>query len=319
MPSKRRSLLAASGGGAPTGQLWSVGTGTYGQTAQGNTTNISYPVQVGALDDWATLSVGTWPSSVGAIKTDGTLWMWGRNAKGGVGDGTTVDKSSPVQIGALTTWESIACGNQWAFGIKTDGTLWAWGYNQYSGFLGIGTLVNKSSPVQVGGLTTWGAGVLSAGQGHNASVDSSGRLWGWGSGFNGQLLNNQSSSGAARSSPSQIGALTTWAHCAAGASTTHAIKTDGTLWAGGNNGSGRLGTNNLTFYSSPVQIGALTTWSKIYSGNSFSAALKTDGTLWTWGVNGSGQLGDGTQTSRSSPVQVGALTDWFGGATLKAS
>ena len=89
-----------------------------------------------------------------AVKTDGTLWSWGHNNVGNLGDGTTTNRSSPVQVGALTTWSTVGAGYSFAAAVKTDGTLWTWGYNT-SGQLGDETTTNRSSPVQVGGLTTW--------------------------------------------------------------------------------------------------------------------------------------------------------------------
>jgi alpha-tubulin suppressor-like RCC1 family protein len=80
------------------------------------------------------------------------LWIWGYNVYGALGDGTTVSKSSPIQIGTLTNWKQVVCGQYHTTAIKTDGTLWAWGFNNY-GQLGDNTRVNKSSPIQVGTLT----------------------------------------------------------------------------------------------------------------------------------------------------------------------
>jgi alpha-tubulin suppressor-like RCC1 family protein len=209
-------------------------------------------VQVGALTTWASVDIG---SSTVAIKTDGTLWAWGPNGYGSLGQGNTTSTSSPVQVGAGTTWSTAVCGG---FGhmhaIKTDGTLWAWGNNN-RGQLGLNNLTNISSPVQVGTLTNWLK--LSAGTYHNA-----------------------------------------------------AIKTDGTMWTWGFN-YGRLGLGNGSHYSSPKQVGALTTWSNASAGSYGCAAIKTDSTLWTWSaLNGQGDLGQGNTTDRSSPVQVGALTNW---------
>jgi alpha-tubulin suppressor-like RCC1 family protein len=184
------------------------------------------------------------------------LWAWGRNNLGQLGDGTGVNKSSPIQVGALTTWSQIAAGAFHNAAIKTDGTLWSWGQNSYYGQLGDNTNINKSSPIQVGALTTW----------------------------------------------SQI---------VGGANHTAAIKIDGTLWAWGLNNNGQLGDGTRVDKSSPVQVGALVTWSKIVAGQSHTVAIKTDGTLWVWGQNNSGQLGQNNTINRSSPVQVGAMTTWF--------
>ena len=113
-----------------------------------------------------------------------------------------------------------------------------------------------------------------------------------------------------RSSPVQVGALSTWVSASAGANHCLALKTDGTLWAWGYNFDGELGDGTSTTRSSPVQIGGLTTWTKIAAGNYFSLGLKTDGTLWSWGNNEQGCLGLGDTTLRRSPVQIGAGSNW---------
>ena len=113
------------------------------------------------------------------------------------------------------------------------------------------------------------------------------------------------------SSPKQVGALTNWLKVSAGAYHSVAVKSDGTLWAWGNNDYGQLGyASGGGNRSSPQQIGALTDWYKSACGEVFTLSVKTDGTLWSWGYNSSGQLGLGNGTSYSSPKQVGSLTTW---------
>jgi alpha-tubulin suppressor-like RCC1 family protein len=113
-----------------------------------------------------------------------------------------------------------------------------------------------------------------------------------------------------RSSPVQVGTLTTWRNVSAGSYHTLSTKTDGTLWAWGQNSNGQLGDGTTVSKSSPIQVGALTNWSQPVGAWSHSVATTTSGTLFTWGRNNYGQLGDGTTTTRSSPVQIGALTTW---------
>jgi alpha-tubulin suppressor-like RCC1 family protein len=108
-----------------------------------------------------------------------------------------------------------------------------------------------------------------------------------------------------------VGALTTWSQVAAGAQHSLAVKTDGTLWSWGFNGSGCLGLGDDANRSSPVQVGALTGWSQVAAGRDFSFSIKTNGTLWSWGFNDQGMLGLGDVVYRSSPVQVGLLTTWL--------
>ena len=162
--------------------------------------------------------------------------------------------------------------------------LWSWGSNYY-GKLGLGDTASRSSPVQVGTTSTWSSVEYNRGGTHTLATKTDGTLWAWGENFSGQLgLANTTN----RSSPVQVGALTTWSKVCCGLYNTAAIKTDGTLWTWGNNRGGQLGIGNIVYKSSPVQVGALTTWSKVSCGKAVTAAIKTDGTLWTWGDNNYG-------------------------------
>jgi alpha-tubulin suppressor-like RCC1 family protein len=204
-----------------------------------------------------------------AIKTDGTLWAWGRNLDGELGDNTSVNKSSPVQIGVLTNWSQVSAGNAQTTAVKTDGTLWTWG-NATDGRLGNNTnTVNKSSPIQVGALTNWSQ--VSTGSAFTVSVKADGTLWAWGRNGDGQLGDGTV---ILRSSPVQVGALTTWSQASAGSiSIASAVKTDGSLWSWGNNSNGDLGDGTVVKRSSPVQIGALLSWSQVSAGGYGSLAI----------------------------------------------
>lgn len=191
------------------GTLWSWGRDTNGTLGHGTTgISKSSPVQIGALSDWASVSSGE--QHCLAVKTDGTLWAWGYNANGQVGDNTVVTRNSPVQIGSLTTWSSVAGGYNYGYAIKTDGTLWSWGNSGY-GQLGHNNTIAASSPVQIGALTTWVAAAAGERQGYFLKTD--GTLWSVGYGINGQLGDNTA---LRRSSPVQIGSLTNWAQIGAG-------------------------------------------------------------------------------------------------------
>lgn len=288
--------------------LYSAGRGGFGSLGQNNVISYSSPTQVGSLANWQTVSSGI---SSFSVKSDGTLWGWGDNSYGQLGINNLISRSSPVQIGALTNWSKVDAGVYYAtLAIKTDGTLWAWGYGA-SGIMGNpNSLVDTSSPVQVGTDTNWAYtanGVL----GWHATK-TNGTLWwcggGQGSGVSGL---NQISTTAYRSSPTQIGALTTWLRPATFQYSACCTRTDGTLWVWGNNSEGQLGQNNRTDRSSPVQVGALTNWSYCEMEQG-AIALKTDGTLWSWGSNVYGNLGQNEATSvrRSSPTQIGSDTNW---------
>jgi len=187
------------------GTLWSWGDNTYGGLGLGNTTKYSSPKQVGSLTSWQKVTGGTAGYTTLALKTDGTLWGWGANSYGQVGDGTITNRNSPVQIGALTTWSQLSEQQSASLVIKTNGTLWAWGLNYY-GQLGLNNASYAySSPVQVGSLTTWSA--IAGSKNNTLALQSNGTLWSWGTNGAGQLgLGNRTQ----YSSPKQIGALTSW-------------------------------------------------------------------------------------------------------------
>jgi alpha-tubulin suppressor-like RCC1 family protein len=297
-------------GQVKTGTLWAWGYNSYGQLGDGTIVDKSSPVQVGALTDWKQISGSGNTYFTTAIKTDGTLWAWGWNGSGNLGDGLTSPKSSPSQVGALTTWASVMSGDQHVIATKTDGTLWAWGWNSnyitYSQ-LGDGLAASYLIHVQIGTTGAWKR--VSNGRYHTAAIKTDGTLWAWGRSNYGQ---RGSGTLTDSSTPVQVGALTTWAEISCGEFISVAVKTDGTLWSWGWNNYGALGDGTTVDKSSPVQIGSLTNWSKVvmtaYSVN--PVAIKTDGTLWTWGYNSYGQLGDGTTVNKSSPIQMGVATNW---------
>lgn len=248
------------------GTLWSWGNNTYGSLGLGNTTNYSSPKQVGSLTNWSAVATGFYTSF--AIKTNGTLWSWGYNqGYGQLGLSDTTDRSSPVQVGALTNWLAITSGYYNVIATKTDGTIWSWGINN-SGELGLGNTTSYSSPKQIGALTTW----VTPGCGNSFSfaIKTDGTLWSWGLNNFGQLgLSNVTN----RSSPVQVGGLTNWLSISGGQYFAIASKTNGTIWTWGNNQYGQLGQSDTTNRSSPIQVGALTNWGPISCGDNFSVGL----------------------------------------------
>lgn len=290
--------------GVETGRLFSWGSNGNGRLGDGSTNNRSSPVQIGTASNWSLTGIKQGTDHSLAFR-NGALFTWGSNGAGRLGTGNTTSRSSPVQVGSLTTWSMVAGAGDSTVALKTDGTLWAWGGNGF-GQLGQGNTTSRSSPVQVGSLNTWskvvtGNGVL--------AIKTDGTLWVWGRNQGGQLGLGDTNN---RSSPIQLGSLNTWQTVSAGAQISFATKTDGTLWAWGLNTTGQLGDGTVTSKSSPVQVGSLTTWSQVAAGYSTTAlAIRTDGTLWAWGEGSTGELGQGTSAvDRSSPVQVGSLTTW---------
>jgi uncharacterized delta-60 repeat protein len=239
-----------------------------------------------------------------SIKTNGTLWGWGGNAYGQLGDGTLVNKNVPTQIGSGTNWSSVAAGLNHTIAVKTDGTLWAWGQN-FFGQLGDGTNIDKTSPVQIGSATNWKS--VSAGFNHSFAIKTDGTVWTWGSNGNNQIGDGTT---VDRNTPTQVGTATNWKAISAGGWFNLAQKTDGTLWAWGSNIYGQLGDGTTVNKSTPVQIGTATNWDIISGGGWHSFAKKTDGTIWGWGSNNYGHLGDGTYVAKNTPTQLGSATNW---------
>jgi alpha-tubulin suppressor-like RCC1 family protein len=299
------------------GTLWVWGNNTSGQLGLGDVNNRSSPVRVGTLSTWTQIAFGTGlagtPHAM-ALQTPGTLWAIGGNgSRGQLGNNTTgVNTSSPVQVGALTTWVQVACGYKNSGAIQSNGTLWMCGYNA-DGVLGIGNTASVSTFVQVGSISNW-ASVSIGSVNFAMAIQSTGTLWSWGNNSKGQLGLNTISANIL--TPVQVGSLSTWTQVSTGYNLFAAIKNDGTLWVCGYNSGLSLGLNTDTNYSSPVQVGALSYWTQVSASNfqaanfSSMAAVQSNGTLWAWGANVFGQLGLNTSTGYSSPVQVGTLTNW---------
>jgi alpha-tubulin suppressor-like RCC1 family protein len=272
----------------------------------------SSPVQIGSDSTWGGNITTGGNKHVLAIKTNGTLWAWGRNWAGQLGTNNAIDYSSPVQIGAGTTWLKLAAGKYFSMAIKTDGTLWTWGYGGF-GMLGLNNGSVVSSPTQVGTGTNWSL-ISSAGKYASAAIKTDGTLWTWGNNQYGELGLSIGSTNY-KSSPTQVGTASDWVNLPSSNGSDEgqmaAIKTDGTLWTWGRNTYGQLGQSDTVNKSSPVQV-AGTTWTTVACGFSHTLATKTDGTLWAWGGNNSGNLGLNLSTinARSSPVQVGTNTNW---------
>jgi alpha-tubulin suppressor-like RCC1 family protein len=292
-------------------QLWVWGYNEYGNLGQnqGPGYNISSPTQIPGTNWSSNFHSYGFANEKAVIltKTDGTLWAWGKNERGQLGQnaGTNASKSSPVQIPG-TTWSFTSRGDKLMAAVKTDGTLWMWGNNSM-GALGQNQpeASDRSSPVQIPG-TTWSKCYIGINGAFAFKTD--GTLWGWGNNDNGQLgVNNRTR----RSSPVQITG-TNWSHVRTSNYRSSGVKTDGTLWSWGANSVGELGLNSRTSYSSPVQVGSGTDWSKVFVGSEKAGAIKTDGTMWTWGNNYMGTLGQNQASAQldlvSSPVQVPGTT-----------
>ena len=253
------------------GTLWSWGSNYNGQLGTNNTTAVSSPVQtVAGGSNWKSVTCGY--AFTAGIKDDGTLWMWGLNSDGQLGDNTVVKKSSPVQtVAGGNNWFQVACGYSYTAALKTDGTLYLWGSN-YDGQLGTNNTTAVSSPVQtVAGGNNWKA--ADCGSSHTIALDCDGNIWSWGNNNNGQLGDSTTNY---YSSPVQIEtANSEWAQVFAGGEGSGSIREDMTLWVWGDNDEGQLGTGNTADVSSPVQtVMAGNNWKSAAFGDSHNLFLK---------------------------------------------
>ncbi len=281
--------------------LWTWGENSSGQNGDNTDTTRSYPIQIMKGTYWSVVASGgldngnTSSSSHSVcIRNDGTLWAWGSNNYGELGDGTNINKFVPTQIGSNSDWAKVACGGWHTVAIKNDGSLWTWGRNEY-GQLGDSTTTNSNIPKQIGTAKDWA--VVACGSSHTLCIKTDGTLWAFGRGEWGQLGNG----GGHRKFPVKIGSDNNWADIDAGTIHTIAIKSNGTIWGWGYNSNGQVGDGTTTHRYTPVQIGSDANWSKIACAGDFTIALKNTGTIWTWGLY---------SPIIKNPTQIGTNTNW---------
>ena len=292
------------------GDVFTWGNNFYGQLGDGTNADkfSGVDVVIDGLGQPLTnvLSVAAGGGSTYVLKSDGTVWAWGSNQRGQLGDGTATDSLAPVQVQGLSGVIAVAAGLSHAVAIKGDGTVWAWGSNT-DGQLGDGSNSDSFTPVQVNGLT--GVTAVAAGSAHTLALKGDGTVLAWGSNASLQLAFEP-----AGIEPLPVVAFTGAVAIAAGEGHSVAVKNDGTVWAWGD--SVLVGS----VYSpgpTPSQVAGLSGVTAVASHGSHTVALKSDGTVWTWGNNQFGQLGNGTNDpigrtnsrSHTPAAQVNALNN----------
>lgn len=245
------------------------------------------------------LSGGSSGGAVCGIKTDNSLWCWGENGYGQLGDNSNTNKNVPTKIGS-DSWSFIEVGRESTCGIKMDGTAWCWGLNE-DGRLGNNSLVNSSIPVPVHGGGTWKD--ISAGYRWTCGIKSDGTGHCWGE--SGPALGHGSYTSGNRLAPGPINSPGTWTQISMGATHACGIKSDGSAWCWGSlGGTNSLGDGTSNDSYSPVPINQTGPWAEISTGDSHTCAIKVDQTLWCWGSNTYGALGIGSTTSQNTPRNV---------------
>ena len=290
----------------------------------------SSPTQVGTDADWGynagrqgVLRSGAY--SFNMQKADSTWWGMGVNRFNELSVPAPVftpmagnwphGVSSPTQMfGGETDFINVQNNQRFGGGIKSNGTFWLMGRGT-EGQLGNNSILNRSSPVQVGTDTTWYDFAL--GYAHVIAKKTDGSLWAWGQNNYGQCGYNNSGNPSRRSSPVRIGTGTNWGNdrdtqgMKGSSGSSFVVDASGQLWTWGQNTYGALGLNDRNPYSSPKLVGSATNWTTL-SHNTYSQVIqgrKSDGTLWAWGINNQGQV-PSPGSHRSSPTQQGTSTNW---------
>jgi alpha-tubulin suppressor-like RCC1 family protein len=285
------------------GTIWSWGSNSNGQLGLGSADNNPHPTPAQVIGTgYVGLAVGLFHSL--ALRADGSLWTWGFNSNGQLGLGPVGDQHLPAQVTQVGNgWVAVATGIFHSLGLKSDGSLYVWGANGV-GQLGLGNVGDMDTPTKLG--SGWVA--IAAGGFHSFGLKDDGSLWAWGQNNVGQLgIGNKTN----QNTPVQVG--TGWVAVAAGSQEptgsqepgfhSLGLKSDGSLWAWGNNADGQLGQGNTINQSSPVRVGKDADWVALAAGGGQSLGLKSDGSLWVWG-SGGGVPGLGNIPYWSTPTKV---------------
>ena len=264
------------------GNLFTWGNNNRGQLGNNTLDNPkSSPTQIGSAT-WRKVGAGSLSEGGSSgINTDGNIFVWGRGVNGAIGNGASLNVSSPVQIGSLTTWAESVSGTYSTMAVTTDEKMYVWGLNQNGSFgstTPTGNGANRLTPLQVHSDKNWAN--LHIGRSSVFAVTTSGQLWSWGINSSG-ILGVGDTYGArnAASSPVQVGSGTSWLRASCGEDSAIAIQTNGTVWAWGSPNNGALGNNtSVGLQVNPIQV-PIYYVAKHSCGTYHTHVIKDDGTL----------------------------------------
>ncbi|MBA2665144.1 MAG: hypothetical protein H0U74_22850 [Bradymonadaceae bacterium] len=330
----------------------SLGAHSFQVRATDSIGNLGLP----ALHEWNIVAT-TWLSASSstnnscAVQSNNSIWCWGRNNSGQLARASTLNATTPFELGASQSWASIGSGTGHTCAVRSAGSAWCVGQNA-DGQLGNNGTGQSTSFVQVDAYSDWRT--IAAGDGHTCARRANGTVWCWGRNSSGQL--GEGTNSGTRRSPRQVGTASDWSQVEAGLNHNCGLRAGGQLWCWGQNNRGQLGTGSIStnhntaqrvgtasdwaqvsaghehscgvrqngtlwcwgFGSpTPTQQGVLTTWRSAAAGRLHTCAIQTDDSAWCWGQNASGQLGDATTTTAAVPVAVLGDASWsavFAGA-----
>ena len=288
------------------GKVWAWGDNTYGQLGNASYNNSGVPVMVSSLTSVVAIDTagGCCAGHSLAVKADGTVWAWGSNDAGELGNGKQfIGSNVPVKASKLTNVVAVAAGAYFSLALKGDGRVWAWGANE-EGRLGNGSFDGSDVPVAVSNLT--GVVGIAIGVVHGLAVKSDGTVWVWGDNEGGQL--GIGTDVPFINVPITVSNLPPVRAVAGGRNHSMALASDGRVWTWGWNGDGQLGNGTNSDSIAPVRVSDLNDVITLASGNYHNVALKRNGTVWGWGWGERGQLGHGKSASTNVPVEVSNLT-----------
>ncbi|APR84767.1 BNR repeat domain protein [Minicystis rosea] len=286
-------------------QISCWGTNGAGQLGDGTvSTRLSPTPMTGGISDWTTLEVGNNHSC--ALRQDGSVWCWGANTRGQIGDGTNTNATAPTAVSMAGPWTSVSAGVEFTCAVKADHTLWCWGLDT-SRQLGDGKTTNSNIPVQEKTLATDWASV-SAGSAYACGLKLDGRRYCWGTNSLGQ---GGDTTILALAQPTAADTVTSWSRIDAGDLAACALRTDGTLWCWGDGSLGQTAQPGAEGpLLTPAQVGTDSDWTAIASGLRFACGLRQGGHLHCWGNASRAALGLGYGSDRSDPSPVGTAADW---------